>query len=112
MSDNLNLNVITFDAFHALWNLDKTFVGTANYMGLAPFWIWDAKWWLREASNSQRRRVHAILVEQGVPVGSQLTMGTGIDRDIITAYGRAIAKVLREPESSIVGPMLEETGAA
>ena len=103
---SLNLNVITHEAFCAMYNLDKTFRGTPNYMGLYPFWISSAKWWMRDASNSQCRRVHAILLEQGVPVGSQLTMDTVIDRDMVIAYGRAIEKVLRFPESSVVEPML------
>jgi hypothetical protein len=104
---SLNLNVITHEAFCAMYNLDKTFIGTVNYMGLYPFWLpaCSAKWWLRDASNSQLRRVHAILLEQGVPVGSQLTLGC-TTRDMVIAYGRAIEKVLRFPESSVVEPML------
>jgi hypothetical protein len=47
----IDLNVVTFDAFCALNALDKTFVGTPNYMGVAFFWGHGVKHYLREASQ-------------------------------------------------------------
>jgi hypothetical protein len=48
----IDLNVVTFDAFCALNALDKTFVGTPNYMGVAFFWGHGVKHYLRRSVSS------------------------------------------------------------
>lgn len=54
----INLNTISYDAFSKIYSLDKKFIGTKDYMGLAFFWGYEYKHYLRDASTSQRRRIH------------------------------------------------------
>ena len=62
----IDLNVVTFDAFCKLNDLDKTFIGTLDYMGVAYFWGHGVKHYLREASQAQRRRIHKKWLQQGL----------------------------------------------
>mgnify|MGYP003118270719 CR=1 FL=1 len=54
----INLNTTTVEATAELFKLDDTFVGTEHYMGLAYFWSTEYKHFLRDASISQRKRIH------------------------------------------------------
>jgi hypothetical protein len=64
MSWTLNLNAMTMEALVALDQLDKTHVGTPNYMGVAYFWGSNGtKHYLRDATAYQRRRVHKLWLE-------------------------------------------------
>ena len=54
----INLNVITDEATQSIYKLDQEFVGTPNYMGVAYFWSHEYKHYLRQATVSQRRRIH------------------------------------------------------
>ena len=58
MTDILNLDALTFDAYLKLQRLDKTMVRTPDYMGLAYFWHTDFKYHLRDASYAKRRKIH------------------------------------------------------
>jgi hypothetical protein len=53
--------------FNQLNKLDKSFVGTNDYMGLAYFWDHEVKWWLREATAYQRVKVHKLFMINNVP---------------------------------------------
>jgi hypothetical protein len=53
--------------FNQLNKLDKSFVGTNDYMGLAYFWDHEVKWWLREATAYQRVKVHKLFIKNNVP---------------------------------------------
>lgn len=53
--------------FNELNKLDKSFVGTNDYMGLAYFWDHEVKWWLREATAYQRVKVHKLFMINNVP---------------------------------------------
>lgn len=75
---NLNLQAISFDAYEALKELDKTYVGTHNYMGIAYFWAYDYRHYLRDATTSQRRRVHQAFVAFNLPV-----MGESAEHEIL-----------------------------
>ena len=57
---------MTITATKGLFALDKTFVGTDDYIGLAYFWSAQYKFWLREASLAKRRRVHHKLLKAGL----------------------------------------------
>jgi len=98
----LNLNVITFEAYRELDKLDKGFVGTPNYLGLAYFWPGGiVKFDLREASISERRRIHARLLKEGVPVGSDLPIMdhrnlTEQDKEVLRAYARVTREVMKK----------------
>jgi len=68
----IDLNVITLDARIALGCLDRTFVGTPNYMGIAYFWGWNGcKFYLREASIAQRRKIHKKWLSEGLDLGEE-----------------------------------------
>ena len=62
----INLNTITFEALSKLYQLDKSFVGTPNYMGMAYFWNYEYRHYLRDMSNYRRRLVHKNGLEENV----------------------------------------------
>lgn len=62
----LNTNGLTFEATKALFVIDKTFIGTQDYMGVAYFWGQDTKHWLRGATYLQRRKIHARFLKEGL----------------------------------------------
>ncbi len=69
MSDySLNLNAITWPATQAVFNLDDSFVGTPDYMGVAYFWNHAYRHYLRDASIAQRRRIHNKMLACGLDV--------------------------------------------
>ena len=55
------------NSFEQLDKLDKSFVGTNDYMGLAYFWDHEIKWWLRDATAYQRVKVHKLFIKNNVP---------------------------------------------
>jgi|TARA_R110001592_G_scaffold270435_1_gene536891 hypothetical protein len=55
---SINLNTITWTATKALLDLDDSYIGTPNYMGITYFWHHEYRHYLRDASPSQRIRVH------------------------------------------------------
>lgn len=57
---------ITGQAGIYLSQLDKTFIGTENYMGFAYFWGHEYKHILRDCNNKQRQRIHGAWVEAGL----------------------------------------------
>tara|TARA_R110001592_G_scaffold195707_1_gene443379 strand:- start:43 stop:336 length:294 start_codon:yes stop_codon:yes gene_type:complete len=67
MASYINLETITFEAFCELQALDKTFVGTPNYMGVAYFWGSNGcKHYLREVSVAKARKIHTKWLELGL----------------------------------------------
>lgn len=68
MSDtnNLTLPVKTHSAFVKLWELDKTLVGTPDYLGIAYFWDCEYKQLLRIATPNQCKTVHDRLLAAGL----------------------------------------------
>jgi len=59
MSDYaINLNAISWGASGEIYKLDKKFIGTEDYMGVAYFWSHEYKHFLRDFTVSQRRRIH------------------------------------------------------
>jgi len=66
-SSKIDLNVITMDAFQKLYELDRTFIGTPNYMGVTYFWgLHGYKHYLRESSTAQRRKIHKKWLAAGL----------------------------------------------
>jgi hypothetical protein len=55
-------------AFNAVNDLDKSFIGTENYMGVAYFWHYDFRHFLRDATALQRKRVHDTFLKTGLSV--------------------------------------------
>jgi len=66
MTDTLNLEALTTDAYIKLQRLDKTLVRTPDYMGLAYFWHHDFRFHLRDASYAKRRKIHNQWLKQGI----------------------------------------------
>jgi len=69
--DNLNLNGLTFQAYDAIRRLDETFIDTDNYMGIAWFWNYHYRHYLRDVSRFRRRLVHKKLREAGLDVSAK-----------------------------------------
>jgi len=57
---------ITFEAFEGIFKLDKTFVGTGNYLGLAYFWAHEYRHYLRDCTMAKRRKVHKKWLQAGL----------------------------------------------
>ena len=63
----INIETITFKAFHELNKLDKKFVGTSDYMGLASFWGCNGtRHYLRVASIYQCKKIHKKWLDAGL----------------------------------------------
>ena len=60
---SINLETITWEATDALLKLDATFVGTRSYLGLAYFWAYEYRHYLRSASVAQCKKVHKKWLE-------------------------------------------------
>lgn len=71
---SINLETVTWNATEKILDLDKSFVGTADYMGVAYFWSYAYRHYLRDASVSQRRRIHKKMLECGLPVDGNSEM--------------------------------------
>jgi len=54
----ININAISWGASSEIYKLDKRFIGTEDYMGVAYFWSHEYKHFLRDFTVSQRRRIH------------------------------------------------------
>ena len=63
----INLETITFNAHCALYELDKKFIGTSDYMGIAWFWGCNGtKHYLRDASIYQCKKIHKKWLDAGL----------------------------------------------
>ena len=60
---SINLETATWETTEALLNLDRTFIGTPNYMGIDYFWAHEYRHYLRDASIYQRKQVHKKWME-------------------------------------------------
>jgi len=65
---SINLNTTTFEAGQAVLKLDKTFVGTEHYMGVAYFWEYEYRYPMRDASVATCKAVHAKMLAAGLKV--------------------------------------------
>ena len=55
------------DQYKQIHKLDKSYVGTNNYMGLAYFWDHEVKHWLRDATPFQRVKIHKLFIANKIP---------------------------------------------
>jgi len=60
---------VSIDAYTLLLELDKNFIGSSDYMGLAFFWSYEYRHTLRNVSNTVRRQIHEELLKAGLKVG-------------------------------------------
>ena len=69
MTYQINLNTASPVAIQKLYELDKSFINTVNYMGLSYFWNHDYRHTgLRECSVAKRKKIHKKLLEAGLIV--------------------------------------------
>ena len=66
----LNTETLTMKATHELLELDKTFIGTDDYMGMAYFWSYEYRHYMRPLSYAAARRVHKKLIAAGLDVSA------------------------------------------
>ena len=64
----INLNNITSQAFADIHELDTKYVGTNNYLGVAYFWNYEYRHYLRDTTNHRRKRVHDLFLKEGLDV--------------------------------------------
>jgi hypothetical protein len=64
---NLDLNKITPKATQKLYDLDKEFVGTPDYMGLAYFWAYEYRHLLRD-NRKYWINIHKAFLDAGLDV--------------------------------------------
>jgi len=101
-TDRIKLAVsITCDAYLALIKLDKSLIGTRNYMGFAAFWHYDYRHYLRGASTAHRVKVHHKLSVAGLP-----PCGTGPE------YDRIISEPIDAKCRMIAAAKVEKDGAS
>jgi len=79
----LDLETITFQAYDVLNRLDKTLIGTEEYIGVAYFWAWDYRHYLRGLSFAKRRQVHRAFLKTGLSVDSASDEHEAIIKDIV-----------------------------
>tara|TARA_R100001129_G_scaffold92562_1_gene63137 strand:- start:946 stop:1236 length:291 start_codon:yes stop_codon:yes gene_type:complete len=65
MTYAINMNTASPTATQALYALDKTYVGTEDYLGLAFYWDHEVKYWMRDASTAKRKKIHELLLKAG-----------------------------------------------
>jgi hypothetical protein len=58
--------MVNLDAYMAIAKVDRDFVGTQNYMGLAYYWNHEYRHYLRDATYKQRVTVHDALLKHGL----------------------------------------------
>ena len=93
MSDySINLNAISWVASGEIYKLDKKFIGTEDYMGIAYFWGHEYKHYLRDFTISQRRRIHKKALNLGVDF-----------TEVGLKQWELISEVLKIPVEAIIG---------
>lgn len=68
----------------AFLDLDKSFIGTPDYMGHAYFWAYEYRHYLRDSSRYRRRLVHKHLMAAGLEPGGESPAHAAI----ITRYAK------------------------
>lgn len=62
----INLNTITGEAFVKIHEIDQSFINTNNYLGLAYFWAYEYRHYLRDATIEQRKKVHKLFLKNNL----------------------------------------------
>lgn len=65
MTYAINMNTASPTATRDLYALDRTYVGTENYLGLAYYWDHEVKYWMRDTSTAKRKKIHELLLKAG-----------------------------------------------
>lgn len=86
---NYNLP-LTFDAYAKLEDLDETLVGTRDYLGLAYFWAYEYKEYLRIATPKQRKLVHDRLLAAGLKLDAVSPKHESIVKKVLLAKAKKV----------------------
>lgn len=79
----MNLDTLTLEAYRKLYELDEKFIGTENYMGIAYFWNYSFRHYLRDATNYQRVKVHKGFLDHNLNISDETVIHWQIVKDII-----------------------------
>lgn len=67
----INTNNITTKSFSDIYELDKTYVGTENYLGIAFFWNYEYRHYLRDTTNAKRKKIHSLFIKEGLDISQK-----------------------------------------
>lgn len=67
----INLNKVTLQAFARLMEIDEQFIGTKHYIGVAFFWNYEYRHYLRDTSTAKRQKVHRLFMEENLDVAGR-----------------------------------------
>ena len=70
-AESLTIALPEGGGFGKLLRLDKSFIGSSDYMGLAYFWNTAYKHSLRGATPIQRKRVHDMLLKANLDLNGE-----------------------------------------
>lgn len=65
------LPIPTGKAYELVNAVDETLLGTIDYMGVAWFWNYAYRHYLRDASYGTRRKVHHAFVDAGLELSGE-----------------------------------------
>ena len=94
----IDTETISTDAHLALHEHDNRMVGTPAYLGIAYFWNYAYRYPMRDVSYSCRRRIHAAMLDAGLPLDEasethrrliEDTMNATDRKRLVDCYGRA-----------------------
>ena len=83
---NLNLETITTDAFTGIYELDKKWIGTPNYQGLAYFWSYEYRHYLRGQTPHTLKKVHNRFLKENLPLNGESDRHLEIIREITKLF--------------------------
>lgn len=84
----LDLESISSKATMKLLELDRSLIGTPEYMGLAYFWAYEYRHFLRDCTVKSRKKVHDKILEAGLPVDSESPEVEAIVKRYVKGYIR------------------------
>ncbi len=67
----INLETASFHAFDKIMDMDRSFVGTEHYLGVAYFWNYAYRHYLRDCTIAKRKRVHKLFLKLGLDVDGE-----------------------------------------
>lgn len=66
-----DVSTISHNAYLKLAELDRSFIGTPDYMGICYFWAYEYRHYLRDCTIPSRRKVHKKFLEHGLAVDGE-----------------------------------------
>jgi len=82
----INTNHLSIEATTKLLDLDKSFIGTNDYMGFSYFWSYEYRHYLRDVSDAKRRKVHKKFIDNNLAVNGESSEHLQIIRKITKLY--------------------------